>query len=301
MIKTRSPVLAVILNVLFFGLGFVYVGRFVYGIILLLSAMVLVLGLALTKLIFVPQALYSAVAIAVLVWIGALVWVGKLAKRHGEAELKWYQRWYIYVAFAVVSSLISNSMHVFRGPVFGYESYRVPSQAMTPTLLAGDFILVDTAVYRDENPKRGDVIVFWYPEDPDIAFIKRVIGVPGDAIRYEDKKLHVNGNPVEAKALGTYSGVGGVESMTGLSVVEEHLDGARYRVVVIPDIKAKDSQSVVPEGHFYVLGDHRDNSRDSRYWGFVPADHLIGRVRAVWMSWAWGHGINFSRFGRPIE
>jgi len=162
---------------------------------------------------------------------------------------------------------------------FVAEPFRIPSNSMMPTLLTGDFILVNKFTYglrapvlNNEfldlgEPERGDVIVFRYPRDPTTPFIKRVVGVPGDRIAYLEK-------------------LGGDEHYI---LVQEGASGIEVKT------------QVIPEGHYFVLGDNRDNSRDSRYWGTVPEELLIGKAFTIWMSWDWGHGINWQRIGTSIE
>ena len=115
--------------------------------------------------------------------------------------------------------------------------------------------------------------------------MKRVIGVPGDKVLYRGKSLFVNGVMVETSASGIFEGIGSSVSMSGAQMFEERLDGRSYRILINPNFGSPNGTAVVPADQYFVLGDNRDNSRDSRYWGFVPADHLIGRVEIVWLNW----------------
>lgn len=196
---------------------------------------------------------------------------------------------------------------------FLVEPFRIPSGSMMPTLLVGDFILVNKFVYgirlpiADEkifevsSPQRGDVIVFRYPEDPSIPFIKRVVGLPGDRIAYYNKVLYINGEQVEQIPLASYVGSGAGSNMTGASLREEMLPDHGHEVLVQPGYPSIDGKTVVPEGHYFVLGDNRDNSRDSRYWGTVPDELLIGKAFTIWMNWDWGNGIEWKRIGMGID
>lgn len=196
---------------------------------------------------------------------------------------------------------------------FVVEPFRIPSASMMPTLLVGDFILVNKFIYGIRlpiinvevleigDPQRGDVVVFRYPENPSTPFIKRVVGLPGDHVTYTNKTLYINGRPAEQEIVGTYRGRWSGRNMTGASLRIEHLDSERHRILVQPRSHSMEGQMVVPQGHYFVLGDNRDNSRDSRYWGTVPDAYLIGKAFTIWMHWDWGEGIDLSRIGMSIE
>ncbi|MBD3670571.1 MAG: signal peptidase I [Gammaproteobacteria bacterium] len=180
---------------------------------------------------------------------------------------------------------------------FIVEPFRIPSGSMMPTLVAGDFILVNkfayglrlpvlhTKILDTTEPKRGDVIVFRYPENPRDDYIKRVVGVPGDHIVYRNKVLFVNGEPAEQLLQGEYVGQGATANMTGASVRTENLTGVKHRILVNYSPFDREVDFVVPEGEYFVLGDNRDNSRDSRYWGTVPEENLVGKAFVIWMHW----------------
>jgi signal peptidase I len=197
---------------------------------------------------------------------------------------------------------------------FLVEPFRIPSGSMMPTLLVGDFILVnkfayglrlpvlDTKFVGVGEPKRGDVVVFRYPKDPSIDYIKRVIGLPGDRIAYYDKKLFINGEPMEQSALDTYVGVGSGVSMSGAKVHNEHLGDVQHDILIDPARGTVEGEFRVPEGHYFMMGDNRDNSNDSRYWGFVPEENLVGKAFMIWMNWdGQGSGVTWARIGNSIE
>lgn len=194
---------------------------------------------------------------------------------------------------------------------FFVEPFRIPSGSMMPTLLVGDFILVNkfrygirlpvlnTKIVEMDKPERGDVVVFRYPENPDIPFIKRVVGLPGDHIAYHHihKIFYVNGDPMPQKLIGTYQGVGAGSNMTGAEERTETLDKKEHDILVLPEympppqFDASESlEMVIPEDEYFVLGDNRDNSRDSRYWGTVPEANLIGKAFFIWMNWDLSNG-----------
>jgi len=202
---------------------------------------------------------------------------------------------------------------------FLFEPFKIPSGSMMPTLLTGDLILVNkftyglrlpvlnTKVTDGTPPARGDVMVFRYPPKPSLDYIKRVVGLPGDEVAYLNKKLTVNGQPVNKDAVPDYFDE---EAMRYLKQYSENLGTHQHRILNDDTRRAGISEvevmtfpnqdncrySVegvvckVPAGHYFMMGDNRDNSLDSRYWGFVPDRNIVGRAFFVWM--------NFGNLGR---
>lgn len=197
---------------------------------------------------------------------------------------------------------------------FVIEPFRIPSASMMPTLLIGDFILVNKFSYgirlpvlhskiiELNKPKRGDVAVFRYPKNPSVNYIKRIIGLPGDKIIYYNKKIIINGKPAKQVSLGYYQGVGQGKNMTGTERISEALPLVKHDILLQNEIASMKGVFVVPAGHYFVVGDNRDNSNDSRYWGTVPEENLLGKAVYIWMNWDWQHhGINFARIGMVIK
>ncbi len=195
---------------------------------------------------------------------------------------------------------------------FLYEPFKIPSSSMVPTLLVGDLILVNKFTYgirlpiinkriiEVNDPQRGDVMVFKYPKDMTQDYIKRVIGVPGDKVTYENKRLTVNGKPVEYTALDDYLDD---EKPIYHKQLQEGLTGVQHRILNdeekptlilgdVSDFPHKEAcdynedgfTCVVPPGNYFMMGDNRDNSADSRYWGFVPNENIVGKAFFVWMN-----------------
>lgn len=176
---------------------------------------------------------------------------------------------------------------------FLVEPFQIPSGSMRPTLEVGDFILVNkftyglrlpvihTKIVEFGEPERGDVMVFRFPNEPAVNFIKRVVGLPGDRIRYEGKQLYVNGSAVPKTLLAE-----GSDGAADLLLLEERLGEIEHRIYNNPrDLGPQMRELVVPAGHYFTMGDNRDHSNDSRYWGFVPEDNIVGEAFAVWMHW----------------
>ncbi len=204
---------------------------------------------------------------------------------------------------------------VFRS--FLFEPFKIPSSSMVPTLLVGDFIVVSKFSYGLRlpvvnkrfvaigEPARGDVMVFRYPEDERINYIKRVIGLPGDTITYRNKVLFINGEPVLQDSDELWVGEGRNRNPAGRRPIvrNEHLGDDSHRIVIFPDQPDRETRTwIVPEGHYFVLGDNRDQSLDSRAWGFVPEANLVGRATRIWMHWDCSRGcVDFSRIGDRIR
>lgn len=197
---------------------------------------------------------------------------------------------------------------------FIVEPFRIPSASMMPTLLIGDFILVNkydygirlpvinTKIFDIGYPRRGDIVVFRYPEDPSIPFIKRIIGLPGDHYSYYDKTLFINGKEMKQTVLGDYKAVGSGMMMNGDSLRSEDLGTKSHLILIDPERFSREVEGTVPEGYYFVLGDNRDNSKDSRYWGFVPDENLIGRAFMIWMNWDLKNGgVELSRIGTILQ
>nr|VFK47230.1 MAG: signal peptidase I Serine peptidase. MEROPS family S26A [Candidatus Kentron sp. TC] len=203
---------------------------------------------------------------------------------------------------------------------FLVEPFRIPSGSMLPTLEIGDFILVnkftfgirlpvfDNKIIDLDQPERGDVIVFRYPEDGVTPYIKRVVGLPGDHIDYRNDTLYINGEPVAREFVDTYIATGSNHRMNGAKRYLEHLDGADHHILLQPDPIGVLGEPFypyapfkVPERHYFVVGDNRDNSKDSRYWGAVSDENLIGKAFFTWMNFEWGEGANWARIGNSIR
>lgn len=197
---------------------------------------------------------------------------------------------------------------------FVVEPFRIPSRSMVPTLLVGDFILVNKFEYGLRlpvlhtefldlgQPERGDVMVFRYPNNPSVDYNKRVIGLPGDTIAYRHNQLFVNGELVPVKPIGLYTGDGAPPIPTRLSI--ETLPGD-YEHPILDELGRPGPQQPtikVPPHHFFVMGDNRDNSADSRVWGFVPEKNLVGEAFMIWLSIDYDSlGIRWSRIGNIID
>jgi len=194
---------------------------------------------------------------------------------------------------------------------FLVEPFKIPSGSMIPTLLVGDYILVNKFTYGIRlpvinqkiidmsEPQRGDVMVFRYPENPDLDYIKRVVGLPGDTIEYYGKRLKINGEEVPTSSVGKYVHTDRLYSSEAFTEV---LGGVTHSILndedkpaFVPQVKAfpmRDQctytssgvRCVVPAGHYFMMGDNRDDSSDSRVWGFVPEQNIVGKAFFIWFN-----------------
>jgi len=144
-----------------------------------------------------------------------------------------------------------------RARIFGYVPYRVPASSMAPTILRGDYIIASTYAYASRDPKQREIITFKFPKNTSQVYVKRIIGVPGDTVEINGDRVFVN---------------------------REELNERYTQHVNTSTVTSKARNWVVPDSNFFVMGDNRDNSADSRHWGFVPRDHVIARAEYVWMS-----------------
>ena len=210
---------------------------------------------------------------------------------------------------------------------FLFEPFRIPSGSMIPTLLIGDLILVNKYTYGVRlpiinrkiinvgSPARGDVMVFRYPVDPSVDYVKRVIGLPGDTIVYRNKRLTINGQEVPANAAPDYFDSDRVtytrqytEKLPSATAAVDHMilvDSERSGVITPGSFAFRDNCTYsdgntavtckVPDGQYFMMGDNRDNSADSRYWGFVPAQNIVGKAFFIWMNFGNMHRIGTFR------
>lgn len=198
---------------------------------------------------------------------------------------------------------------------FLIEPFQIPSGSLKPSLLVGDFVLtnkftyglrlpvIGTKIVNISQPKRGDIIVLRWPPDPSIYYIKRLIGLPGDHISYKDKILIINGKP-QPQTFEKYATDQGETGNTWpVEQKQENLSGLQHAIYIRADVPSDDFEDlVVPAGHYFMMGDNRDDSFDSRGWGFVPDKNIIGKAMLVWFSWnKEQHHVRWDRLGLTIN
>jgi len=284
---------------------------------LILFVLVIITGVAWVadKLVFLPKRRRAAEA-AVAEFDNQQARIGERfadenapATRARLRDEKLRQPWWL----EYTASFFPVILVVFVVRSFVVEPFKIPSGSMVPTLLVGDFILVNKFDYGIRLPitntkvtegrplQRGDVVVFRYPKDESVDYIKRVIGLPGDVVSYEDKQLTINGKPVPETPLPDYFDE---ERIGYAKQFEEDLDGRKNRILNNPAVPpfivgaedfpyrdnckydARGVTCKVPPGNYFMMGDNRDNSADSRYWGFAPDKNIVGRAFFIWMNFS---------------
>ncbi|MFM0203932.1 signal peptidase I [Paraburkholderia fungorum] len=290
---------------------------------LILFVLVILTGVAWVadKLVFMPQRRRAAEA-AVAEFDRQQARVGERFADENAAQTrarlrddKLRQPWWLEYS----ASFFPVILVVFVVRSFVVEPFKIPSGSMVPTLLVGDFILVNKFDYGIRLPitntkitegrplERGDVVVFRYPKDESVDYIKRVIGLPGDTVAYQDKQLTINGKPVPETPLPDYLDE---ERLGYAKQFEEDLDGRKNAILNNPAVppfivgaedypyrdnctyNARGVICKVPPGNYFMMGDNRDNSADSRYWGFAPDKNVVGRAFFIWMNFS-----NLKRIG----
>ncbi len=259
--------------------------------------------------------LVLAVSITGAIWLIDTFW--RFARKHvmtsangseSSGRLSWIVE-YARVFFPVL-------LIVFVLRSFVVEPFRIPSGSMLPTLEIGDFILVNKyeygirlpvinkKVFDIDEPDYGDVMVFRFPHDNAVNFIKRVVGLPGDSIVYENKQITINGTVVAQNVEGDYViDSGSNRKIQSRLLNESFVNGESHQILHNERRSTRTLVFKVPEDSYFVLGDNRDYSNDSRFWGFVPEENIIGRAFFIWFSWdsSGDTGVNWNRIAAAIE
>lgn len=291
------------------GLGQVYNGKLLKGILLFLASFILpflffqlsVVGSNQILLVFLV--LFLASDLGIFIWAARDAW--KQAKRMEKSyRLKVYNRLTIYVLLIVVLNLFAFGLMVNRQKIcFFALPYRKQTGDMAPTILAGDMIMTDKRIdYASKNLglKRGELVVFKYPRDKNMHFIKRIIGLPGDKIELRGMELYVNGKKWTVQGVPQLEGRGDENIKNGTIAFYEKGDSGTYGVFYLQGAAREDFSVSVPEGCCFVLGDNRDISADSRHWGCVPLIDIVSKARLVYFSINPEGGVRWSRIGKVL-
>jgi signal peptidase I len=309
--------LAALLSFLAPGVGQLYNGDPRRG----WSLLALFVGLEMTEALITPRAALIVVFAGLLLItlselalrIAAAIQAFRLARRIGATQITWYQHAWIYVLLVLLISVADAAA----APEYKIQSFYIPSGAMTPTMLVGDYLNVDKAYYRSYSAQRGDVVVFKLPTDNSTDYIKRVIGLPGDHIQMKNGILYINDQPCPRKRIEDFLYHEGNGMVIPLAQYIETLpNGVQHPLIKMGDNGPLDNTQVydVPPGEYFMMGDNRDNSQDSRILsavGYVPAKNLMGRAEFIyfstdgearlWEFWKWPFAIRYSRLFHGVN
>jgi signal peptidase I len=262
--RSLRPALAFFGACLGLGVGFVYVGELRLAIAAFFSLYGLIALAGWTGAMTSSVAgLWIVMIICVGIYAASAIWPAVIAFRDRQRVVKGYNRWWFYALWLLATGLISVLSYKGRGIVFGYDLFRAPSVAMSPTIERDDFFLVDTWRYHHLAPTAGEVVVFNLNDGTGTKYVKRIVGIPGDRIELRDSSLFRNGQAVNEPYVHPVSPF-------------RYLGRDYGPIVVGPD-------------QVFVLGDYRDNSMDSRKWGTIPISQIQGRAQFIWLSLAQGH------------
>jgi signal peptidase I len=255
--RRLRPWLAFLLGLL--GLGYLYVGALPLAVAAFLGTWGFFALACWTRLIVLNSTVFWVIpAIILIAQIVILVHPVVIAIRTRQDVRHWYNRWWIYLAWMLSCALMGGTLISHRETIFGYTTFHMPSSSMEPTLMKGDFFMTDTWWYHTHQPSIGDIVAFERSDKPRVRFVKRVVGLPGDRLYAQEGILHRNGKAV---------------SESFLHPPDDHNSFGRD----FPEI-------TIDSGHVFVMGDYRDNSEDSRYFGTVDISRVSGRATYIWLS-----------------
>jgi signal peptidase I len=277
--QRRSPIVAGVLSLLVPGLGQAYNRQMGKGIILYFARLVPFFLATITGLIFTFYGFLTALIVTVALPLFIAGDAFLTARRIKRTRRSPYDKWYVYGAVVILSLFVVDPgvwVPFFRD-MLGVRTYRIPASSMEPTVQRGDHILANLRLCRTRTPKRGELIIFRLPRDRSKDVLKRVVAIGGDTVEIRDKRLMVNGKVEEEP-------------------YAQHIDRAVHPRGLSP--RDNIGPLTVPKDHFFVLGDNRDESYDSRFWGFLDRKLLVGRPLLVYWNSNWGKALD--RMGRSL-
>lgn len=273
--KKRIPVIAAVLSLVTPGVGQFYNGQILKGICFFLATFLIPIILLLAGLHFQFYGLVAILLFSICIWLFIIGEAFFTARRIKEVVLKGYNKWYIYLfiillvngTFIIPTDFIAG----FASEVLGFSAYKMPTGSMEPTLSIGDFIITDFKYFKKNVLQRGNLVIIQYPKDPAKNFIKRVIALEGEKIEIKNKQVYIN-DEVIPESYKVHNDINDDEA-----------------------VRDNFGPALVPSGHCFLLGDNRDNSMDSRFWGFLPLHNLKGKP--LYIYWA----KDKSRIGKMIK
>ena len=278
--KPRRPWIAALLTFVSRGLGHLYAGKPWRGGILFGIEKMLLIVFAVLVIVITPNAFFLLLAVlcgfAYTIYCAADAFIIARQKKE-HYELAKYNRWFAYLGYFVLTSLLISSLMSTLIKSNLIEAFKISSGAMVPTLLAGDHVLANKHIYKIFEPKRGDIIIFPYPEDPKRNFVNRLVGIEGDVVELRSGRLYLNGNE---------------QAETYLSKTDDSKVNTRGNYGPV----------TVRPGTLFFLGDNRERSLDSRVYGFVPRHTIKGRVQTLYWSWDTDNlRVRWDRIGQVVK
>ena len=281
--KPRKLWVAGVFTFLTIGLGHIYSGRAKKGIALFFGQYVaLIVGMI--SLFIYPSlfVLSACVLFGFAYFIYSLIDAIQISKKlKASYQLKRYNRWYIYLAVLIIGSFVIQPIASNSIKSYIVQAYKIPAGSLKPTLLAGDQILAKTGLSVKTGVQKGDIVIFPYPEDPSKDFIKRIVAVGGETIEIKEKKVYINDKLIH----------------------EPYIISSDTRIIP-GNVAPRDNMSSIkiPDDSLFVMGDNRDNSHDSRFWGFVKKSSVTGKASIIYWSWDRKNlKIRWDRIGKTIN
>ncbi len=291
----RYPWLAVLLSIAATGLGHIYSGHLTKGLVLFFvgfafAPLIVMTANHATSTTVLVMILFSVLLI-VLVYIYAVVDSYRSAKRAMHYQPKSYNQWPVYLLFILVSLTYPTSLSAtIRDQV--WQAFKIPSASMAPSVLPGDYIFLNKAIYNLKSISRGDIVVFIYPDDRRKFFIKRVVALPGDTVGIRNSVVWVNNKPLLQDSIAqppeTNFALG-----QNTRIVDETNGTAKYPILINGDQPENMAEITVPHGHCFVMGDNRPESKDSRHIGTIPLADVKGRLGYIYWP-----AVSWKRFGK---
>ena len=282
--KPRKAWLAGLLSFLTIGLGHFYNGKLRKGLFLYFACQGLIGATILGIIIYFPKPIFifCSLLIGLAFYIYNIIDAVLEAKRTKSYQLKPYNKWYFYLLSWILAAFVVQPIVTTTVKANLIQAFKIPSGSMLPTIHVGDYILAKTKLFIKNNINRGDIVIFKWPKNPSKNFIMRAIALGGDEIKIVDKKVYIN----------------------GLILNEPYVINEDQNILLTGDYKLRDNFGPVkvPNNSIFVLGDNRDRSNDSRFWGFVLESSLIGRASSIYWSWDKSEmSVRWKRLGKTIN